>query len=120
MKKCRFFIFCLFIIVSIQPFFAQSKSAVAANRKTAERCLSLSENFMLNNDWQNALGQAELGLSYDDTISDLFYVKAAAQSNLDYTKAQVIQTIKESFAKDNWVNYTKNSARKEEVICIAT
>ena len=119
MKKCRFFIFCLFIIVSIQPFFAQSKSAVAANRKTAERCLSLSENFMLNNDWQNALGQAELGLSYDDTISDLFYVKAAAQSNLDYTKAQVIQTIKESFAKDNWVNYTKNSARilYADVLC---
>ncbi|MBP5601336.1 MAG: hypothetical protein J6X78_01275 [Treponema sp.] len=111
MKKCRFLIFCLFIIVSIQPFFAQSKSAVAANRKTAERCLSLSENFMLNNDWQNALSQAELGLSYDDTISDLFYVKAAAQSNLGYTKAQVIQTIKESFTKDNWVNYTKNSAR---------
>ena len=119
MKKCRFFIFCLFIIVSIQPFFAQSKSAVAANRKTAERCLSLSENFMLNNDWQNALGQAELGLSYYDTISDLFYVKAAAQSNLDYTKAQVIQTIKESFAKDNWVNYTKNSARilYADVLC---
>ena len=111
MKKCRFLIFCLFIIVSIQPFFAQSKSAVAANRKTAERCLSLSENFMLNYDWQNALSQAELGLSYDDTISDLFYVKAAAQSNLGYTKAQVIQTIKESFTKDNWVNYTKNSAR---------
>ncbi len=119
MKKCRFLIFCLFIIVSIQPFFAQSKSAVAANRKTAERCLSLSENFMLNNDWQNALSQAELGLSYDDTISDLFYVKAAAQSNLGYTKAQVIQTIKESFTKDNWVNYTKNSARilYADVLC---
>lgn len=115
MKKCKLFFICLIMAFAVQPFFAQSntqnKSAAAANKKTAERCLSLSENFMLNSDWQNALGQAELGLSYDDSISDLFYVKAAAQSNLGYTKAQVIETIKESFAKDNWVNYTKNSAR---------
>ena len=111
MRKCKIFFICLFMSAVIQPFCAQNKSAASANRKTAERCLSLSENFMLNNDWQNALGQAELGLSYDDTISDLFYVKAAAQSNLDYTKADVIATIKQSFAKDNWINYTKNSAR---------
>ena len=106
MKKCRLLFICFILYVAVLPLFAQNKSAAAANRKTAERCLSLSENFMLNNDWQNALGQAELGLSYDDTISDLFYVKAAAQSNLDYTKAEVIETIKQSFAKDNWINYT--------------
>ena len=111
MKKCKLFLCFLIMFVELSAFFAQSKSAASANRKTAERCLSLSENFMLNSDWKNALGQAELGLSYDDTISDLFYVKAAAQSNLDYTKADVIETIKESFAKDNWINYTKNSAR---------
>ena len=95
----------------VQFTFAQNKNAASANRKTAERCLSLSESFMLNGDWQNALNQAELGLSYDETISDLFYVKAAAQSSLGYKKADVLETIKESFAKDNWINYTKNSAR---------
>ena len=118
MKAIRVCLVLGFVLFAGFSVFAQSSSA-AANRRTAERCLSLSENFMLNNDWQNALGQAELGLSYDDTISDLFYVKAAAQSNLDYTKAQVIQTIKESFAKDNWVNYTKNSARilYADVLC---
>ena len=111
MKKCRFFFVCLVLIAGMQLAFSQSKGVTSANRKTAERCLSLSENYMLNSDWQNALNQAELGLSYDETISDLYYVKAAAQSNLSYTKAQVLQTIKESFAKDNWINYTKNSAR---------
>ncbi len=111
MKKCRFFFVCLVLIAGMQQAFAQNKSVASANRKTAERCLSLSENYMLNSDWQNALNQAELGLSYDESISDLFYVKAAAQSNLGFTKAQVLQTIKESFTKDNWINYTKNSAR---------
>ena len=111
MKKSRFFFVSLVLLVGMQEAFAQSKGLASANRKTAERCLSLSENYMLNSDWQNALNQAELGLSYDESISDLFYVKAAAQSNLGYAKAQVLQTIKESFAKDNWINYTKNSAR---------
>ncbi len=108
---------CLVGFFSAIALFAQSqqtpssRSALTANRKTAERCLSLSENFMLNQDWQNALNQAELGLAYDDSISDLFYVKAASQSNLGSKKAEVIETIKQSFAKDNWINYTKNSAR---------
>lgn len=112
MKKFKF-VFISFIIMTLAANFicAQNKSAAAANRKTAERCLSLSESFMLNNDWQNALNQAELGLSYDEDISDLFYVKAAAQSNLGYKKAEVLQTIRQSFSKDNWINYTKNSAR---------
>ncbi|MCR4899387.1 MAG: hypothetical protein K5907_01045 [Treponema sp.] len=110
MKAIRVCLVLGFVLFAGFSVFAQSSSA-AANRRTAERCLSLSENFMLNSDWQNALNQAELGLSYDDSISDLFYVKAASQSNLGVRKADVIETIKESFAKDNWVNYTKNSAR---------
>ena len=112
MKKFKSVFICLVFMTFVsQLALAQNKNAAAANRKTAERCLSLSESFMLNDDWQNALNQAELGLSYDETISDLFYVKAAAQSNLGYKKAEVLETIKESFSKDNWINYTKNSAR---------
>ena len=112
MKKFKSVFICILLMAGVVQFAsAQNKNAAAANRKTAERCLSLSESFMLNDDWQNALNQAELGLSYDETISDLFYVKAAAQSNLGYKKAEVLETIKESFAKDNWINYTKNSAR---------
>ena len=112
MKKCRF-LFLFIIVFFIQmPFFAQTTTAAnAANRKTAQRCLSLSENYMLGSDWTNALAQAEAGLSYDNTISDLWYVKAAAQSNLGYTKADVLSVIQESFKCDNWVNYSKNSAR---------
>ena len=112
MKKFKsVFVSFILLAVAVQFVSAQNKNAAAANRKTAERCLSLSESFMLNDDWQNALNQAELGLSYDETLSDLFYIKAAAQSNLGYKKAEVLETIRQSFAKDNWINYTKNSAR---------
>ena len=116
MKKCRL-ILSLIVVLFLSSFTAaaqsavKSKSAAAANRKTAERCLSLSENFMLNSEWQNALSQAELGLSYDSSISDLLYVKAAALSSLGYSKAQVISVIEEAFTLDNWINYSKNSAR---------
>ncbi|MBR5400412.1 MAG: hypothetical protein IK102_01260 [Treponema sp.] len=116
MKKCRFTIgFVIILLWCSMPVLAQSasvkRSAAAANRKTAERCLSLSENFMLNSDWSNALSQAELGLSYDDSISDLMYVKAVALSSLGYAKADVIKVIEEAFTHDNWINYSKNSAR---------
>ena len=111
MKVCKFLFLSLIILHVGGLGFAAVNSA---NRKTAERCLSLSENFMLNAEWQNALNQAELGLSYDDSISDLFYVKAASLSNLGKSKAEVIETIKQSFVKDNWINYTKNSRRLQE------
>ena len=92
MKKFKSIFVCIIMMTVVAGFVcAQNKNAAAANRKTAERCLSLSESFMLNDDWQNALNQAEFGLSYDETISDLFYVKAAAQSNLGYMNTHFLQ-----------------------------
>ena len=86
--------------------FAQ-KSLGAANRNTAVRCLKLAENCLMGNDNNGALRQAELGLSYDDSISDLIYIKAAALSRKGELKANVITVIKEAFDKDNWVGYNK-------------
>ena len=45
MKKFKsFFVSFILITVMVQFAAAQNKNAAAANRKTAERCLSLSEN----------------------------------------------------------------------------
>ena len=64
MRISKFLFLSLFLMLTQVFVFAQNgsatRSANSANRKTAERCLSLSENFMLNSDWQNALNQAEL------------------------------------------------------------
>ena len=90
--------------------FAQN-SAGAANNNTALRCLKLAESCLVTGDWQNALNQAELGLSYDDSISDLYYIKAAAQLNLGGTKADALRLISSAFERASWAGYTKNGAR---------
>jgi len=112
MKK--FFVLFLLIITfgmsGIGNLFAQT-SASSANKNTALRCLRLAENCLLAKDWTNALKQADLGLTYDDSISDLIYVKAAAEINQNKTKAYVLDLIKEAFEKNNWVAYNKNGAR---------
>ena len=104
--------FCVFLLSSVIGFsaFAQN-SAASANKNTALRCLKLAESCLVGNDWQNALNQAELGLSYDDSISDLYYIKAAAQLNLGATKADALRVISSAFERSAWAGYTKNGAR---------
>ena len=104
--------FCVFLLSAVIGFSAFSQnSAASANKNTALRCLKLAESCLVGNDWQNALNQAELGLSYDDSISDLYYIKAAAQLNLGATKAEALRVISSAFERSSWAGYTKNGAR---------
>ncbi len=86
-------------------------SAGTANKNTALRCLKLAESCLVASDWQNALNQAELGLSYDNSISDLYYIKAAASLNLGGTKAEALRLLSSAFERSSWAGYTKNGAR---------
>ena len=106
MKKL-FFVF-LFVSAFVFNLSAQNTSA---NKNTALRCLKLAENCLVAGDWENALSQAELGLSYDDSISDLYYIKSAANLNLGGTRAEALSLINHAFEKDSWAGYTKNGAR---------
>lgn len=108
MKK-SFIFFSLLLIFS--SFVFSQKSADSANRNTAIRCFKLAENCMVGKDWENALNQSELGLSYDDSISDLYYIKALAKINMNENKAVVIDIVNQAFEKDNWVGYSKTGAR---------
>ena len=101
------------VFVSLMISFAAiaQNSAEAANKNTALRCLKLAENCLVGNDWQNALNQAELGLSYDDSISDLYYIKAASSLNLGGTKADALRLLASAFERASWAGYTKNGAR---------
>ncbi len=106
--------FLLIVLIVAGAFFnltAQNNSAASANKNTALRCLKLAESCLVGNDWQNALNQAELGLSYDDSISDLYYIKAAASLNLGGTKAEAMRLISSAFERSSWAGYTKNGAR---------
>ena len=41
-----------------------------ANYRTAVRCYQQGKNYLDHNQWTSALSQAELGLGYDESISD--------------------------------------------------
>ena len=107
MKKLINFI----VILSLSCGLLFSNQADVANKNTALRCLKLAENCLIAGDYENAFNQAELGLSYDDSISDLIYIKAHARRFLKAKKADVIKDVEEAFEKDNWVGYTVNGAR---------
>ncbi|MCQ2575688.1 MAG: hypothetical protein MJ162_03020 [Treponema sp.] len=109
MKK--FLIFCTVLFVSFNLFAQSKSSAVSANRKTAERCLRLAENCLLALDYTNAMNQAEMGLAYDDSISDLFYIEAVAKNHLGYKVFDVLSTIEIAFEKNKWINYNENNGR---------
>ncbi|MBR5646702.1 MAG: hypothetical protein IKX23_08705 [Treponema sp.] len=111
MKKFSFiFIFNLFIFTGSMVF-AQSGQLLQANRKTAERCLKLAEKCILAQEYKSAYNHAELGLAYDESVSDLHYIKANCQSKLNYKRADILESISKAFSYNNWVNYNKNSAR---------
>ena len=108
MKK---FVISILLSCGILLNLAAQSSAAGANKNTALRCLKLAESCLVGNDWQNALNQAELGLSYDNSISDLYYIKAAASLNLGGTKAEALRLLASAFERAAWAGYTKNGAR---------
>ena len=66
MRKFTFFVFMMCSFVYAQNYTNK------ANRKSAERCLKVAENYLMTGDFANAKSQAFLGITYDDSISDLY------------------------------------------------
>lgn len=107
MKKVLF----IFLLITSYSLFAQSVSNSLAGKKTAERCLKLSENYLFQGDTESALSQCELGLSYDDSISDLFYVKAVCKKNMGAPVREVLELSAEADRKDKWAGHNEKGNR---------
>ena len=88
MKKSFIAVFgaFLYFLCSLNCFAAGAESV---NRRTAVRCLKLAESYLSSGDYTNALAQAELGLAYDESVADLWYVNAAAKSGKGDIKADI-------------------------------
>lgn len=86
-------------------------SADLANRRTALRCLSNATNYASERNFDAALSQAQLGIAYDESISDLWYVVAASSSALGKTRAEILPVLDKSLTINNWVNYNRDNAR---------
>lgn len=107
MKK----VLVLILSMSVGVCFAQSRSTSQASRKTAERCLKLAENYLLNEDYTSAVSQAELGLAYDDSISDFYYIIASGKKIGGEKTAAVISYVRTAYEKNNWVGYNEKGNR---------
>ena len=110
MKKKFFAVFgvILYFVCALECFAAGVESV---NRRTAVRCLKLAESYLSSRDFENALAQSELGLSYDDSVADLWYVKAAAKSGRGDIKADIIPLVMKSLTEGDWVDYNRDGAR---------
>ena len=119
MKK-KLFSSVFFILFAQFFMFAASSSLVAANRRTAVRCLKLSESFLSSEEYTNAMAQAELGLAYDESVSDLWYVMAAAKAGLGATRAELLPLVTRALTEGEWVDYNRDGARilYADLLCV--
>ena len=116
MKKIKLICFFAFFCISCNFLFAETMQNVstevsASNTRIAERYLSSAEKYLFAENWESAFSQAELGLHYDNTISDLYYIKALAMTRMGEKRVEVYTVIKQAIEKDKWTNYNRNGAR---------
>ena len=102
------FLFSILSFLSVSVFSENLSSAEIANRQTAIRCAEVAKSFFMQEDYEFAFSQAELGLAYDDKISDLWYVKAMCVKNQNKPKAQVLEFAKKSFENSDWTCFAED------------
>lgn len=89
--------------------FAQNSASVA-NRRTAVRYLQLSKQFASEKLWNEASSNAEMGLAYDDSIADLWYLRAVSLMNRGEKKSAVLPLVVTALDSE-WVDYNRDGAR---------
>ena len=112
MVRKSFSIVALFLISSvfICPVSAQNSASVA-NRRTAVRYLQLAKQFASEKLWNEAESNAKMGLAYDDSIADLWYIRSVAKHSLGEKKSQILPLIVTALTEAEWVDYNKDGAR---------
>lgn len=108
MKKIFCFLLCSFLIFN---GYSNSKSLNSANRKTALRYLQLAKNYLNQNDWANVQKNCDNGIRYDDSVADLYYLKALSLFNLNAPRYEIIPVIRTSLETTQWVDYNMSNAR---------
>lgn len=109
--KKLFFCILFCAVYELCLIFPQNLSAPSANRKTAVRYLKVSEQYLASKNWTSAASNAQLGLAYDDSISDLWYISSLSKKSLNEPLYKVISLVEKSLDCANWVDYNKDSAR---------
>lgn len=106
---CKFLLFfSILSILSVSIFSENFSSAEIANRQTAIRCAEVAKSFFMQEEYDLAFSQAELGLAYDNKISDLWYVKAMSAKNQSKSKAQILEFMQNAFSFSDWTYFAED------------
>jgi len=103
--------FSALIILFPSVLSAQDKALAAANRKTSVRFLKLAEDSLMEKDWDGAYSQAQMGIAYDSSVADLWYICAAAMSGKGNARADIIPFVRKALTDGQWVDYNRDGAR---------
>lgn len=90
--------------------FCQNSAAVA-NRRTAVRYLQIARQCASEKRWNETESNAQMGLAYDESIADLWYLCAVAGNARGEKKSAVIPIVEKSLNGMDWVDYNKAGAR---------
>lgn len=101
--------FIALLVFSVTLLFAENLSnSQLANRQTALRCAEVAKSFLMEENYAQAFSQAELGLAYDETISDLWYIKAVVGKIQKNPTAQVLEFSQKAFSYENWTHFSED------------
>ena len=106
MKKTIFAVLMFFCVICC----AFSEEAFFANRNTALRYLKLAQDYVLKSQWDSVLSSAEIGLTYDSSLADLWYVKSIAESQTQEKPYIIIENLEKSLDRE-WVSYNPRGAK---------
>lgn len=109
--KKLFFCILFCTVYELCLVFPQNLSVSAANKKTAVRYLKVAEQYLASKNWAEAASNAQLGLAYDDSISDLWYISSLSKKSLNEPLYKIIPSVEKSLDCADWVDYNKDSAR---------
>lgn len=101
----------LYSIVPVSTQTAAPSYIQMANFRTAQRCLELAKNALINFNYDEAYYLVLTGLDYDNTIPDLWYLKALLLSYQDGKRYEIIEAVETSLQGGQWLYYTPEAAR---------
>ena len=96
------------MLFSFVPCFSTENQDI--NKNTALRYLKLSQDYVLKSDWNSLLSNVEIGLTYDSSIADLWYVKALGLSQLEKEPYLIVDCLEKSLER-KWYSYNENNAK---------
>lgn len=111
MKKKRFILRRLCIAASFCTFAAFAFSQTPAPyTETAVRCIDIAKNLLANEEYEASYSRAALGLTYDNTVADLYYIQALGMSQRGLPPYKIEPLLK-SALQNKWYEYNKDAAR---------